>query len=128
MYTIKPDTPHRPGKSVFSWRNMEAKVNSQFPRITKAAANPPTGPVSQPITQEYLCRWEKSTKAGIYIVNQAAGFNRCASKLQEHKGQSLTFLQSSFSKGKAPKEVTDAVRDMKDYLAFHQNVSIGMGS
>ena len=34
MHTIRPDTPHRPGKSVFSWRNTEAKVNSQFPRIT----------------------------------------------------------------------------------------------
>ena len=31
MHTIKPDAPHRPGKSVFSWRNTEAKVNSQFP-------------------------------------------------------------------------------------------------
>ena len=45
MHTIRPDTPHRPGKSVFSWRHTEAKVNSQFPRITKAAAYPPTGPV-----------------------------------------------------------------------------------
>ena len=42
--------------------------------------------------------------------------------------QSLTCLQTSFSKGKATKEVTDAVRDMKDYLAFHQNVSIAMGT
>ena len=27
MHTIKPHIPHRPGKSVFSWRNTEAKVN-----------------------------------------------------------------------------------------------------
>ena len=58
MHTIKPDTPHHPGKSVFSWRNTEAKVNSQFPRITKASAYPPPGPVSRPISQEYLRRWE----------------------------------------------------------------------
>ena len=37
MHTIKEDAPHKPGKSVFNWRNMEAKVNSQFPRITGAA-------------------------------------------------------------------------------------------
>ena len=43
-------------------------------------------------------------------------------------GQSLTFLQSSFSKGKDSKEATDAIHDMKDYLAFHQNVSIAMGT
>ena len=110
MHTIKEDTPHRPDKSVFSWRNTEAKVSSQFLHITKAAAYPPTGPVSRPITHEYLRRWEKSAKEGSYIVNQATGFNRCASKLQDRNGQSFTFLQSSFSKGKAPKEVTDAVR------------------
>ena len=28
MHTIKEDAPHKPGKSVFSWRNTEAKVNS----------------------------------------------------------------------------------------------------
>ena len=31
MHLIKPDGPHRPGRSVFSWHNAEAKVNSQFP-------------------------------------------------------------------------------------------------
>ena len=128
MHTIKLDIPHRPGKSVFSWRNTEAKVNSQFPHITKAAAYTPTGPALRPITQEYLRRWEKSAKEGSYIVIQAAGFNRCASELQECMGQSLTFLQSIFSKGKDPKEVTHAIRDMKDYLVFHQDVSIAMGT
>ena len=128
MHTIKLDISHRPGKSVFSWRNTEMKVNSQFPRITKAAAYPPTGPVSCPITQEYLQRWEKSAKEWSYIVNQAEGFSKCASELQERMGQTLTFLQTSFSKGKAPKEVTDAIHDMKDYLAFHQNVSIAIST
>ena len=54
MHTLKPDTTPCPGKSVFSWRNTEAKVNSQFPRITKASSYPPSGPVSRPISQEYL--------------------------------------------------------------------------
>ena len=96
MHTLKPDTTPRPGKSVFSWRNTEAKVNSQFPRITKASSYPPSGPVSRPIFQEYLRRWERNTKEGSYIVNQAAGFNRCASELQDRMNQ------SNFSKGKAP--------------------------
>ena len=128
MHTIKPDIPHRPGKSVFSWRNTEAKVNSQFPRITKASAYPPSGPVSRPISQEYLRRWERNAKEGSYIVNQAAGFNRCASELQDRMTQSLACLQSNFSKGKAPKEVSESLRDLKDYLPFHQNVSITMGT
>ena len=49
-------------------------------------------------------------------------------ELQECMGQNLAILQYSFSKGMAPKVVTDAVQDMKDYLAFHQNVSIAMGN
>ena len=44
------------------------------------------------------------------------------------KVQSLSCLQTNFSKGKARKDVTDALRDLKDYLAFHQNVSIAMGT
>ena len=128
MHTLKPDTTLRPGKSVFSWRNTEAKVNSQFPRITKASSYPPSGPVSRPISQEYLRRWERNTKEGSYIVNQAAGFNRCASELQDRMNHSLVCLQSNFNKGKAPKEVSEALHDLKDYLAFHQNVSIAMGT
>ena len=128
MHTLKPDTTPRPGKSVFSWRNTEAKVNSQFPRITKASSYPPSGPVSRPISQEYLRRWERNAKEGSYIVNQAAGFNRCASELQDRMNQSLVCLQSNFNKGKAPKEVSEALHDLKDYLAFHQNVSVAMGT
>ena len=128
MHTLKPDTTPRPGKSVFSWRNTEAKVNSQFPRITKASSYPPSGLVSRPISQEYLRRWERNAKEGSYIVSQAAGFNRCASELQDRMNQSFLCLQSNFSKGKAPKEVSEALHDLKDYLAFHQNVSIAMGT
>ena len=36
MHMLKPEGPQRPGWSVFSWRNTEAKVNSQFPKITKS--------------------------------------------------------------------------------------------
>ena len=50
MHLMKPEGPHRPGRSVFSWNNTEAKVNSQFPRITKASAYPSTGPPSRPIS------------------------------------------------------------------------------
>ena len=82
MHTIRQDGPHRPGKKLFSWHNTEAKVNSQFPRITKASAYP-TGPPSRPISQEYLRRWEKCARENSYIINNAAGFNRCTSELQE---------------------------------------------
>ena len=61
MHMIRPEGPHRPGKTLFSWHNSEAKVNSQFPRIVKAAAYPSTGPPLRPISQEYLRQWEIHT-------------------------------------------------------------------
>ena len=76
MHMIRPEGPHRPGKTLFSWHNSEAKVNSKFPCIVKASAYPSTGPPSRPISQEYLRRWEKCARENSYIVNHAAGFNR----------------------------------------------------
>ena len=79
MYTIKQDCPHRPGRKLFSWHNTEAKLNSQFLRITKASAYPSASPPSRPISQEYLRRWEKCAGENSYIINNTAGFNRCTS-------------------------------------------------
>ena len=128
MHTLKPDGPHRPGKNLFSWSDTEAKLNSQFPRILKASSYPPSGPTSRPIAQDYLRRWERCAREGSYVVNSAAGFNRCSSKLQERIATNVGFLGSKITIGKARKEVTEALRDIKDYVAFHQNVSVAMGT
>ena len=68
MHTLRSDGPHRPGKSLFSWSDNEAKVNSQFPRIIKASAYLPSGPPSRPISQDYLRRWERCAREGSYVV------------------------------------------------------------
>ena len=128
MHMIRPEGPHRPGKTLFSWHNSEAKVNSQFPRIVKASAYPATGPPSRPISQEYLRRWEKCARENSYIVNHAAGFNRCTSELQERMTGHVNMLHARLNKGKAPKEVSAALSDLKDLSAFHQNVSVAMGT
>ena len=128
MYTVRQEGPHRPGKNLFSWTGNEAKVNSQFPRIIKASSYSPSGPPSRPISQEYLRRWERCAKEGTYVVNSAAGFNRCASELKERISSTVGFVGSRISKGKSPKEVTEAFRDIKDLLAFHHNVSLSMGT
>ena len=128
MHMIRPEGPHRPGKTLFSWHNSEAKVNSQFPRIVKASAYPSTGPPSRPISQEYLRRWERCSRENSYIVNHAAGFNRCTSELQERMTGHVNMLHARINKGKAPKEVSTALSDLKDLTAFHQNVSVAMGT
>ena len=77
MQMLKPEEPHRLGRSVFSCHNTEVKVNSQFPRITKASAYPSTRPPSRQISQEYLRCWERCAHEDSYIVNHVSGFNRC---------------------------------------------------
>ena len=128
MHLMKPDGPHRPGRSVFNWRNTEAKVNSQFPQITKASAYPSTGPSSRPISQESPCWWERAAREDSYISNHAAGFSRCSTELQDNMSQNIAILSSRLSKGKAQKEVSDALNDLRDLIAFHQRVSIAMGT
>ena len=128
MHLMKPEGPHRPGRSVFSWHNTEAKVNSQFPRITRASAYPSTGPPCRPISQESLRRWERAAREDSYIVNHAAGFNRCSTELQDRMSQNIALLGSRINKGKTPKDVTGALNDLCDLMAFHQHVSVAMGT
>ena len=48
---------------------------------------------------------------------------------QSYRKESLQqFNSSKINKGKAPKEVTEAIWDIKDLLAFHHNVSLSMGT
>ena len=128
MHLIKPEGPHRPGRSVFSWHNTEAKVNSQFLRITRASAYLSTGPPSRPMSQESLHQWERAAREDSYIINHAAGFNRCSTELQDKMSQNIALLCSRINKGKAPKEVTRALNDLRHFMAFHQRVSVGMGT
>ena len=128
MHLLKPDGPHRLGRSVFNWRYTEAKVNFQFPRITKASAYPSTGPSCRPILQESLRRWERAVRDYSYIINHTAGFSRCSTELQDKMSQNIAILSSRLSKGKAQKKVTDALNDLRDLIAFHQRVSIAMGT
>ena len=128
MHLLKPEGPQCPGRSVFNWRNSEAKVNSQFPRITRASAYPSTGPPSRPIAQESLRRWERAACEDSYIVNHAAGFSRCSTELQEKMSQNIALLGSRLSKGKTSKDVSNALNDLRDLMAFHQKVSVAMGT
>ena len=128
MHLLKSDEPQRPGRTVFSWRNTEAKVNPQFPRLTRASAYPSTGPPSRPISQESLRRWERTAREDSYIINHAAGFSRCSTELQDKMTQHVATLSQHLSKGKTPKEVADALNDLRDLLAFHQRVSVALGT
>ena len=59
QYRIRQDTNVRPGKTIFSWSDSEAHLNSQFSRIAKVSSYPQSGPASRPVPQDILRRWEK---------------------------------------------------------------------
>ena len=99
IHPAEPKDPTRPGKSVNTWHNDAAKLNSAFPRICKpAVAN--CHPPSRPISQDTLRKWEKAAKETSYVCNQSAGFNRCITKLQDNVQENLKALQTELSKGK----------------------------
>ena len=73
IHPAEPKDPLRPGKSVNSWPNDAAKLNSAFPRICKpTVAN--SHPPSRPIAQDTLCKWEKKQprKQVMYATSQPA--------------------------------------------------------
>ena len=78
--------------------------------------------------QDILRRWEKSAREGSYITNRAAALSRCTSEIQKKMGEHINFLQEVMVKGKAPREVTDAIKDLKDLSPFHTSVSIALGT
>ena len=125
---IKQDGNQRPGRTIYGWSGSEARLNSQFSCIAKISSYPSSGPASRPISQEILRRWEQCAREGSLITNHAAGFNRCVSEIQDKMNQHISFLNSTIVKGKAPKEVTDAVKDLKDLSAFHSSISVALGT
>ena len=42
--------------------------------------------------------------------------------------QNIALLCSRVNKGKDPKEVTSPLNDLRDFMAFHQRVSVAMGT
>ena len=126
IHPTEPKDPLRPGKSVNSWPNDAAKLNSAFPRICKpAVAN--SHPPSHPIAPDTLCKWEKAAKKTSYVCNQSAGFNRCITKIQDTVQENLKSLQNELSKGKSSAKAQAALDKLHYLASFNQNVSFAMG-
>ena len=128
QYRIRQDSNVRPGKTIFSWSDSEARLNSQFSRVAKVSSYPQSGPASRPVPQDILRHWEKCAREGTYVTNHAAAFNRCTSNIQEKMNSHIALLNDAIVKGKAPKEIVEAIRDLKDLSAFHSSVSVVLGT
>ena len=59
-------------------------------------------------------------------MNHVAGFTRCAEIQDQMAGH--IFLQTHLSNGKLAKEVSDTLKKLWGLCAFHQNVSISLGT
>ena len=126
IHPAEPKDPLRPGKSVNTWPNDTARLNSAFPRICKpSVAN--SHPPGRPIAQDTLRKWEKAAKEISYVCNQSAGFNRCITKIQDSVQENLKTLQTELSKGKSSGKAQAALDELHYLASFNQNVSFAMG-
>ena len=101
----------RPGRTIFSWSDSEARLNAQFSRVAKVSAYPQLVSACRPVPLDILRRWEKCAREGTYVTNHAAGFNRCTSEIQDKINSHINLLNETIVKGKAPKEVVEAIKD-----------------
>ena len=126
IHPAEPKDPTRLGKSVNTWPNDAAKINSAFPRICKPSTSA-SQPSSRPISQDTLRKWENAAKETSYICNQSAGCNRCITKIQDSVQENLKALQTELSKGKSSAKAQAALDELHYLTSFNQNVSFAMG-
>ena len=108
-------------QSVSSWHTRLSKLNSTYLRIARQAGIATSPPISRPISQENLRKWERYARESTVICNHAAGFNRCLLKIQENMNNQLKTVKVE-SKGKAAAKVSSAVDELQFLLDFNSSV------
>ena len=108
-------------QSVFSWHTGSSRLNSTYLRIARQAGIASTPPMSRPLSQENLCKWERSARELTMICNHAAGFNRCLLKIQQNMNSQLKAICVE-SKEKTQAKVSSAVDELQFLLDFNSSV------
>ena len=93
-----------------SWTNQPPCLNSSFPRIADPSL--PSVPASRPVSQDTLRTWERAARDQSYMCNQAAGFSRCLTKVQDSMASQLRLLQSDKGKGKSTGKTHQAIEEL----------------
>ena len=107
-------------QSVSSWHTGSSKLNSTYLRIARQAGIATSPPMSRPISQENLRKWERSARESTVICNHAAGL-----KIQESINNQLKAVKVE-SKGKAAAKVSSAVDELQFLLDFNCSVCQAM--
>ena len=111
--------------SLKSWNTGSSRLNSTYLRIARQAGIASNPPLSRPISQENLRKWERSARESSVICNQAAGFNRCLLKVQQNMQSHLKTIRTE-SKGKSASKVSTATDELQFLLDFNSSVCHSM--
>ena len=106
---------------VSSWTNRPARLNRSFPRIANRSL--PSAPASRPVSQDILRKWERSARDQSFMCNQAAGFSRWLTKVQDSMATQLKIIQGDKSKGKSTSKVHQAFEELDFLVTFNRSIS-----
>ena len=110
-YNLHAEVKKDSSDSLKSWNTGSSRLNSTYLRIARQAGIASNPPLSRPISQENLRKWERSARESSVICNQAAGFNRCLLKVQQNMQSHLKTIQTE-SKGKSASKVSTATDEL----------------
>ena len=117
--------PKDSDQAVSSWHTGSSRLNSTYLRTARQAGIATSPPMSRPISQEHLRKWERSARESTVICNHAAGFNRCLLKIQKNMNNQLKAVKVE-SKGKTAAKVSSAVDELQFLLDFNSSVCQAM--
>ena len=125
LYGFHPNPKKDNEETITNWHTSSTKLNSTYLRIAKQASIATQPPMSCPISQETLRKWEKSARESTVICNHAAGFNRCLLKVQDNMHSQLKAIRVE-SKGKTASRVSAAVDELQFLVDFNSSVCQAM--
>ena len=124
-YSLHSEVKTDSSDSLKSWNTGSSRLNSTYLRIARQAGIASNPPLSRPISQENLRKWERSARESSVICNQAAGFNRCLLKVQQSMQSHLKTIRTE-SKGKSASKVSTATDELQFLLDFNASVCHAM--
>ena len=123
-YGFHPNPKKDSDQTVSSWHTGASRLNSTYLRIARQAGIASSPPMSCPISQESLRKWERSAHESTVSCNHAASFNRCLLKIQNMNSQLKAIRVES--KGETAATVSSAVDELQFLLDFNSSVCQAM--
>ena len=124
-YGVHSESKKDTSSTAKTWNTGSSRINSPYLRIARQAGIASNPPLSRPISQESLRKWERSARESSTICNQAAGFNRCLLKVQQNMHSQLRTIRAD-SKGKTASKVSAATDELQFLLDFNSSICQAM--